>query len=108
MRAPGLRVATEEGDEDAVVRVAGELDLDGVEDVVGPVVAALHAGTPVTIDLTGVSFMDSSGIEGLARCRRAALEADRALVVEVRADGPVVRRLAWTGLDSVLDVRAVG
>jgi anti-sigma B factor antagonist len=67
------------------------------------VLAALHDGArTVELDLTGVKFIDSSGIEALIRCRAVAAE-DADCGVRIVAMSKLVRRvLEVTGLDGVL------
>jgi anti-sigma B factor antagonist len=74
-----------------VVRVAGELDLQNVEDVRGAVEAlAAEQSGPVLLDLGGVTFVDSTGIRLLVE-----------LTVASRRDGD---RLRIAPSDAVSDV----
>ncbi len=108
MRAPGLQIATTDEDGSTVVRVAGELDIDNIDGLVDVVVAALAGGSPVSLDLVEVSFVDSSGVAGLNRCRRAAAaDGAGALGVRCRRGGPVARLLDWTGLADHLALELV-
>jgi anti-sigma B factor antagonist len=59
----------------AVLRLAGDVDVSqslAVRDAVG---AAIERGTPVVVDLSGVRFIDSSGIGILVTAHRRAPEA---------------------------------
>jgi anti-sigma B factor antagonist len=59
----------------AVLRLAGDVDVSqslAVRDAVG---AAIETGTPVVVDLSGVRFIDSSGIGILVTAHRRAPEA---------------------------------
>jgi anti-sigma B factor antagonist len=59
----------------AVLRLAGDVDVSqslAVRDAVG---AAIEAGAPVVVDLSGVRFIDSSGIGILVTAHRRAPEA---------------------------------
>jgi anti-sigma B factor antagonist len=75
---------------DVVVIVAqGELDILGA-----PHLAAAMPGegtTPVTIDLAGVEFMDSTGLRSLLEARTAAEEAGRPFALA--RPSPAVRRV---------------
>lgn len=89
------------------VRLRGEIDLDGVDDLVDAVTSATPRDGRVQIDLREVLFIDSAGVTGLNRCRRHALRHDADVIVICHASSPVARLLDWTGLASVLDVRAI-
>lgn len=99
-------ITLESGPGWARVRVTGELDLSSV----GPVVDAILAATPpegsVEADLRGVTFIDSSGLAGLERCRRRAVALGADLEVRCVRGGAVARLLDLTGMDRVLRVRA--
>ena len=86
--------------------VAGELDLSSV----GPVVEAILAATPsngrLEVDMRAVTFIDSSGIAGLERCRRRAVALGADLLVRCVDGGAVDRLLGLTGMDRVLQVSA--
>ena len=91
--------AREESDA-SVIRISGELDLasvPGVESDIESIVAA--APERLAFDLSGVTFMDSSGIAMLLR------EAKRVAHIEVRNPSPAVQLLIEaTGLVEVLHV----
>jgi anti-anti-sigma factor len=59
----------------AVLHLSGDVDVSqslAVRDAVG---AAVEAGTPVVVDLSGVRFIDSSGIGILVTAHRKAPES---------------------------------
>jgi anti-anti-sigma factor len=104
---PGdTQITLESGPGWARVCVAGEVDLSSV----GPVVDAVLQATPpsgrLEVDLRGVTFIDSSGMAGLERCRRRAVALGADLVVRCITGGAVCRLLGLTGMDRVLQVRA--
>jgi anti-sigma B factor antagonist len=87
-----------------VVRIGGELDLASRDLVEPEVLAAIAHGGPVTIDLTDLTFCDSSGIALLLAAREKATAEDVALTIEhVRSS--LARVLALTGVDRVIDIR---
>lgn len=90
----------------ARVRVTGEVDLASVGPVVDAILEATPPGGSVVADLRGVTFIDSSGIAGLERCRRRAVALGADLEVRCLRGGAVARLLALTGMDRVLQVRA--
>jgi len=100
----GSKKATVEGareESDAsVIRISGELDLasvPGVESDIESIVAA--APERLAFDLSGVTFMDSSGIAMLLRA------AKRVAHIEVRDPSPAVQLIIEaTGLVEVLHV----
>lgn len=86
------------------VRVAGEVDL-----CTSPVVQAeldrhRHADErSLEVDLSPVSFLDSTGLSVLLRARNTLAEQGRALRV-VAPDGPALRAIELTGLQQTLGV----
>jgi anti-anti-sigma factor len=84
----------------AVVRVVGEIDISTVDAVNTALLAAVENHPDrVVFDLSGVEFMDSSGIAALLRARKAVSS------IEIRNPSTVVRRLIdMTGLTEVLPI----
>ena len=83
-------VSTSVHDGTAVVIICGEFDLAGVAlfwDQVTPVTE----GGWVVVDLRGVSFVDSSGLNALLTLRQSVMEARGDL--SLRAPADCVRRL---------------
>jgi anti-anti-sigma factor len=83
-------------------RLTGEIDFTST----GPVQATLSGmilpgGGTVVVDLSGVDFIDSSGLGALVQANRIAQERDTRLMVV--ASLPVRRLLTVTALDTVLD-----
>ena len=101
----GLAVEVSAGDP-AVVTVVGEIDLLTAADFGRPLRELLQHRRPAVIDLdlTGVSFMDSTGIQVLVATYTDALAAGTALRV-VAASDPVLRVLRLTGLLDALGVQ---
>jgi anti-anti-sigma factor len=81
-----------------VARLSGELDLANAADVMGAVRAGV-SGNEVVIDLTGVTFMDSSALSQLVALGKAVT------VRVVATEGSEPRRvLELTGLTGWLAV----
>ncbi|MFC8274265.1 STAS domain-containing protein [Streptomyces sp. NPDC057271] len=80
------------------VRVRGEIDLDSVGRLRTTLLRAMAAydGVDVTLDLSGVSFCDSSGLNALLLARRHALREGRRLTITA-AGSQVTRLLEVTG-----------
>ncbi len=79
-----------------VVRVGGELDLATAPQL-AELLTRVEWDRPVVVDLTGVTFIDSSGIRVL--CGAAAQAARRGVAFQaVEASGPVARTLQVAGV----------
>ena len=99
-----MQIATTPGSDRYIVTVSGEVDLATSPDLDAAVIAGLESGTnSVIIDLTDVSFMDSSGlgviVRALKRCREAEIELD--LVI---TNDRVLKVFGITGLDQVIPI----
>jgi anti-sigma B factor antagonist len=91
-------VGVSEEDGTSVIRLSGELDMVTAERVRSAVEAALSSASErLVFDISGLEFMDSSGIALLVSATRKARK------VEVRHPTPIVRRLIeLTGLTEIL------
>ena len=87
MREPGEGVLNIEIDEN-VITLLGDVDMDTVDDVVGSL--ANLDGT-VILDLGGVTFLDSTGLQSLLRARDEARGRGEELVL--RRPSPAVSRV---------------
>jgi anti-sigma B factor antagonist len=85
----------------AVLEVAGELDLSEVGDFRAAVKAASEDAEHLCLDLTGLTFIDSGGLSALLDVNADAQKRGTKLKV-VADDGPVRRALELTGLDHLL------
>lgn len=89
-------------DDDGVVVAHGDIDLAG-----GPVleqaIVLREGDDPVTIDLSGVDFIDSSGLRSLLGASRRAHERGQDLVLRSPSAG-VTRLLALTGTTELFRV----
>jgi anti-sigma B factor antagonist len=99
----GTDAVTITTDTDGAVVVTGEIDMAS-----GPLVesaAAVTEGTPVVIDVSGVTFIDSSGLRSLLAISRAATAAST--TVTLRGVGAeVARLLEITGTGSLFTVES--
>jgi anti-sigma B factor antagonist len=89
-----------------IVRVRGELDLHTSPQLRDHVLASL--GEPpvwVALDLSGVSFMDSTSLGVLVTCLKRIRERDGRLVL-AGVSGSPMKVFALTGLDRVFDLVA--
>jgi anti-sigma B factor antagonist len=84
-----------------VVRPAGEIDLSNTDALRGHLCSLVERGS-VVLDLSGVSFLDSTALGVLIIVRKWA--ADRGTSIHLAgANGTALRVLQITGLDSHLN-----
>ena len=89
-----------------VVRVAGEIDLSNVSEVLDAVAAALPAdATTVVVDLSATHYLDSSAIAMLFRLAERLDHSRQRLHLLVPHGAPIRRVLELTNLTSVITVR---
>jgi len=88
---------------DVVVAVHGEVDLATAETLRAAIAEALAADGRVVFDLTGVTFLDSTGLAAIAGAFRARGRAPGALAVR-GASGSVLRTLSISGIDALIDM----
>jgi anti-sigma B factor antagonist len=84
-----------------VVTVTGELDLSTIPLLEKDLLGEAGSDEDVIVDLTGVSFIDSSGIALLIEAFRAGRGSTRLLTV-VAAESQVDRVFQLAGIDRVL------
>ena len=99
-----MQIATTPGSDRYVITVSGEVDLATSPELDNAIIDAIESGTSsVAIDLTDVSFMDSSGlgviVRGLKRCREADKDLDLVITNE-----RVLKVFGITGLDQVIPI----
>src|SRR5581483_7018901 len=97
-----LNVSSRSHDDHTIVTISGEIDLYTAPRLHGELAALIADGKParVVVDMSGVEFCDSTGMNVLLSCLRRARE--RGGELEIAAPKPAVRKiLQVTGLDSV-------
>ncbi|MEX0171229.1 STAS domain-containing protein [Streptomyces sp. LMG1-1-1.1] len=90
----GIAVSRRSNGGGAVVSIGGELDMVSAPKLRGALAEALEDcedGGGLVLDLTGVTFCDSTGLNTLLRARRRALSDHRFVVI--RAASPQVTHL---------------
>lgn len=87
----------------AVLSVAGEIDMGTAEALREALDSAGDRAFDIWLDLTTATFMDSSGIHVIATARVRLADANRRFVV-ICPPGPVLRVLALTNLDQLLEI----
>jgi anti-sigma B factor antagonist len=84
-----------------IISVAGELDIATAEQAYSYISQVIdERPAPVTVDLSGLTFCDASGLGALARIARHAREAGRQIML-TSARPSVVKIMRITGLDRV-------
>ena len=79
----------------------GELDMIGAPEVEARLAELAGQGAAVRLDLSGLTFMDSTGVRVLFSAAKDAGDGDRRLEI-VRPEGDVWRVIELTGLQRVL------
>ncbi|HEX7188981.1 MAG TPA: STAS domain-containing protein [Actinomycetes bacterium] len=97
-----LDLSTHQLGERAVVSVGGEIDLETASQLGDHALDAVREVSPhVVLDLTGVTFMDSTGLKVLLTIQRRADLAGGSFAV-VGASRSVRKILSLTGLDQTM------
>ncbi|MEV6210736.1 STAS domain-containing protein [Kitasatospora sp. NPDC051914] len=81
-----------------VVTARGEIDIETADALRARLEAALSRHAHVAVDLSGVTFIDCSGLRALTAAHRLARRTGRRLTLRAPSR-PVVRLLALTRLD---------
>src|SRR4051794_6561283 len=85
----------------AIVAASGEIDLSNVGELRTAVTAAAEDCDRLRLDLSGVEFIDSTGLGGLLELR-STLRAGSVTLEIVAGDGPVRQAVEITGLAELL------
>jgi anti-anti-sigma factor len=89
----------------AVVSVGGEIDPGTAGELTDAALTAMREiGPSLVLDLSGVTFMDSTGLKVLLAVHQRALLAGGRLVL-AGATRPVQRVVSITGLDETFEAR---
>jgi anti-sigma B factor antagonist len=96
-----FELAASQDDGVVVLWADGELDLRNRDLVLNSVLERLDAGHAVILDLSRLTFVDSTGLSAMIRCRKAAQRAGLRFAVR-GAQGQVAHVLEMTGLGGPL------
>jgi anti-sigma B factor antagonist len=96
---------TRTDDRAAVISMAGELDLATAPELYSRAATSLETRPILILDMSGITFCDSSGFNALIRLRRRAEEAHGRLILAAPPD-QVLRLLALSGAESIFHVYA--
>jgi anti-sigma B factor antagonist len=98
----GLSVTVDRGESGPVVTVNGEIDLETSSELSAVLASLEPPGGAVDVDLSGVPYIDSTGLRALLTARDAAREAGGSL--RVSATSSIVARLIEiTGCNELLE-----
>jgi anti-sigma B factor antagonist len=97
-----LDVSSNKVDGRTVVQVRGEIDAATCDELAAALTAATRNDTRLELDVSGVTFIDSSGLRTLVLAQQH-LGDDRKLVVR-GPDATFKRLLGITGLDAVFEI----
>jgi len=86
------------------VQVRGELDLSTSPELGEALLQELAGGRSVVLDLSGVTFIDSTGLNTLVGALRSSEANGGRLALGPDLPNQVSRVLAITGLDAVLPI----
>ena len=99
-----MLLSVNEDKDHTVLTAAGEIDLSTSGELDSAVVAALAHGTVhLTLDLSEVTFLDSSGLGVIVKALKRAKEAGTTFDV-VAGNDRVLKVFKLTGLDAVIDI----
>jgi len=101
--SPQHTLSTFRGDHRTVIALFGEVDTANADEVANAVRYELADG-PVQIDLSELSFMDSSGLRMLAELVREATESGWTLTIGRDLSSMVRRLLETTGMLELLPI----
>jgi anti-sigma B factor antagonist len=102
---PVFHVTVEPVEDACVIRAVGEVDMSTVDRLRAPLEAARRDGVTALLDLSGVTFIDSTGLHVMLDAARASEEAGWAWFL-VRPSVPVRRLLELTGTERLLPLVA--
>ena len=106
MKLPVFKITTRDEADGVVLALSGELDLAGAPELDQALSAVREAGTALTLDLTDLEFIDSSGLGVLVRFNNAAVASGYVYSV-IAGPPPVHRAFVLSGLDHALPFAAL-
>ena len=84
-----------------VIALSGEIDMATAEAMVAALEPSVRAGGPLTLDVSEVTFMDSTALHALVTASRAL--GERGCIIVHGAHGAVWTLLQMTKIDEVLE-----
>jgi anti-sigma B factor antagonist len=99
-----LDIQTSDSTDTSLITVTGEVDLYTSPELRTAIMEAIPAaGAGVSLDLSGVQYMDSSGVATLVEGLRSARDHAKAFTL-VRPSAAVMKVLELARLDSIFEV----
>ncbi len=98
-----MEITVDEHGDAVVVRVVGDIDLDGSMELRDSLLAGIARGLAVVVDLHDAPLIDSSGIASLLEAYQAAREKEVGFVLAGVGSG-VMRVLKLARLEEVLPI----
>jgi anti-anti-sigma factor len=100
------KVAAADIEEARIVRVTGEIDLSNAAELLDEIGDAVRSGAAaIIVDLSGVTFLDSSGIAMLFRLRQRLAHSRQELRLVVPGDSPIRRVLDITRMGELIPIQ---
>ena len=96
-----LSIHTSRDGSTAIVAASGEIDLSSIGELRSAVTHTAADCERLRLDLSGVEFIDSTGLGGLLELR-STLRARNIVLEIVAGDGPVRQAVEITGLSELL------
>jgi anti-anti-sigma factor len=96
-----LTIRTSQEGWTATVAAQGELDISTIGELRAAVTAAAEDSERLVLDLSGVDFIDSTGLGGLLELR-STLQSRSVSFAIVAGEGPVRQAVEITGLSELL------
>lgn len=90
-------------DNASVVTVIGDVDIHTAAALLDTISPLIGSGKRVIVDLTGVGFLDSSGLSVFVTALKRAKEKN-ARIALVITDPRVLKVFTITGLDTLIDI----
>ena len=81
------------------VSLPTEIDMASVDEILATIGPLAAVGGPILVDLSGVTFIDSTGLHALVTAAEAL--GDRGCIIAHGAHGPVAKVMELTQLDTV-------
>ena len=99
-----MNIETREANAWHVIRVDGEVDLNTSPSLRKAILGGLDGYAQVGVDLSGASYMDSSGVATLVEGLKRASEKKKTFAL-VRPSNAVTKVLQLARLDALFDIR---
>lgn len=88
-----------------VIAFSGDIDLQTSPDARKALLGLVGKGQPILVDLSGVGYIDSSGVASLVECLQSVKKSGQKLVLVSVSDG-ALRVLQLARLDRVFTICA--